>query len=113
MAEQHICDIGLPEYGDVDQRRITRFIDGVNMRALLGEKRDAFRKAFDGQEVKVSLAVKPPCIEEFWMRGQQTSCAFLVSNRRVDELSDERRWQSGHARRANERTGAERPARLR
>jgi hypothetical protein len=48
MAEQHVCNIGLPEYGDVDQRSISKFVDGVYIRAMLGEECDAFRKSFDG-----------------------------------------------------------------
>lgn len=97
VAQEHICDIGLPEYRDVDQWSITKCIDGIDIRAMLGEKRDTLCESFDSQEVKHRFAVKPTCVDELRVRGQQTSCALLVSHCSVDEFPDERFWQTGHA----------------
>jgi hypothetical protein len=97
VAQEHVCDTGLPEHRDVDQWGITKFIDGVDIRAMLGEKRDTLCESFDSQEVKHSFSVKPTRVDEIRVRGQQTSCALLISDCSVDEFPDERRWQSDHA----------------
>jgi hypothetical protein len=41
VATEHLRCAAVPQHGDIDQRGITKFIDGVDIRATLREKRDA------------------------------------------------------------------------
>jgi hypothetical protein len=89
VAKEHLRDAAVAQHGDVDQRGITKFIDGVDVGATLGEKPDAVGESFDGQEMKRRFAVKPASVDQIRMRGQQFSRSRVISDRRVDEFADQ------------------------
>lgn len=97
MAKQHLCDVGVAEYRDVDQWGVAKFIDGVDIGAALGEEPDGVCESFDRQKVERRFAVKPACVDEIRMRRQQFGRSRLVLDGSVDEFADERSRQGPHA----------------
>jgi len=78
VTKEDICDVGVAQHRYVDQRGITKFIDGVDIGATLGEKRDALYESFDSQKVKNRFAVNPTSVDEIRMRGQQSGRSLPV-----------------------------------
>src|SRR5205814_168406 len=88
MVQQQLGNFGVAQKCDVDQSRVSEFVDLIDRCSSSSKEPDCLNVTFDGEKVQDRFVVRPTRVEQIWVGLNHLSRSYVISHRCVDELAD-------------------------